>query len=271
MIDKTEPTDSEAVAGATEEADIVDAALGLVRRMPMEQRRQFDEAYKQHGFLDECDEHGMPLECRREIDELLAKPPPPAVSDAALETILVDLPKDLDRATARRELEAVWSMHLKEQPFHQSHGWDRPKGQQVEAQKKFVETARAFLEAFTPQIDNLYEYLTHEFEAPRKDRRTPVLEVVSPMADFFEKHAENVGRTDHLSKGWLITVLRIRFAMFGGKGSRKLHRFIANASAPVLATDDKLTPGAVRDHPFFRDKKPKPRERKTAGGNTRKK
>jgi hypothetical protein len=112
--------------------------------------------------------------------------------------------------------------------------------------------------------------MTHEFEAPQRDRRTPIIEEIGVMADWYEKNAKRIieaRRSDDLSKLWLVTVLQIRFRKLGGeggKGSWALHRFIANASAPVLTPDKRLTPGAVRD--LLRDKKPK-----RSGGKKRKK
>jgi hypothetical protein len=104
---------------------------------------------------DDVDEYGTPLDCRAEIDEFWARPPPPAVSDADLQAILADLPKNIDAAVARRELEAVWSMHLNSNRFHPSLGLQRTKSKRVAAHLNFVETARAFIEAFTEHIDKL--------------------------------------------------------------------------------------------------------------------
>jgi hypothetical protein len=219
--------------------------------------------------VDDVDDHGVPLDIRAEIDALKPPPPPPC-SDVEFNKIMKTVPKSIDAGTVRRRLERRWSVYLQGVSNLASLGLLQTRARRERAHLKFVATARAFINAYTEQVDNMWEMQTHEVEAPHKNRRQPLIEEISALADWHQKHVERIResrRASDLPKRWLILNLHGDWLEWGGEDTEQslaFHRFIASASAPALVTHEKkLTPGAVRD--YFRKKKPgaKPNKART--------
>ncbi len=131
-------------------------------------------------IVDDVDDHGMPLDVRAEIDEFWAMPPPPPCNDEEFQKIIAVLPKNIDAANVRSRLERRWSVYLMGRSHLESLGLLRTKAWQEKAHLDFVKAARVFIKAYTEQIDNIWEMQTHEFEAPRKNRRQPLLKTSAP-------------------------------------------------------------------------------------------
>jgi hypothetical protein len=210
---------------------------------------------------DADDAEAFRREMEREMEEvrLALNGLPCAYTDALWAKIAADLPSGTDMATARRRLERMCGRCMWEVSLFKSMGLNGKGVAELVVHLKFVTAARAFVEAYTAQIDNLYEQVTHQFEEPRKNRRQPLIAEITALADWHEKFVDDVGPpkgegTRNVPRSMLLRRLRIAWREFGGRGKSAEERFLANASKLALEPEDELTPSGARD--FIRGKKP---------------